>query len=91
MLTGLTVSIAVGMYAVPIIKNGQGSIDDYSKMAGLAIALLGAVPVAKMIAINKNIDRIRMLRNKWRRLKEMSGDTKEELSKIVELVWAACK
>lgn len=90
-LTGLTILLAVCMPAMPMVMGTTGVFDLYSKIAGLGTALLGAVPAAKLMAIRKNIDRINMIRSKWRRLKDTPGDTKDELSKVGELLWAACK
>ena len=90
-LTGLTILLAGCMPAFPMIMGTEGVIELYSKIAGLGTALLGAVPAAKLMAIRKNIDRINLIRNKWRRLKEMPGDVSDELSKIGELIWTACR
>jgi hypothetical protein len=93
-LAGATVFVGFFIPAIPAIPgllDSFGTIESYSRIAGLGTALLGALPAAKMMAIRKNVDRLNLIRGKWRRLKEMPGDTTEELSKIGELVWAACR
>jgi hypothetical protein len=90
-LTGLIIALAASMPTMPLFISGTEALALYSKIAGAGTALLGAVPITKLMANHKNIDRINLIRNRWLRLKEMPGDTKEELSKIGELVWAACR
>jgi hypothetical protein len=90
-LTGLIIALAACVSVMPSFITDEAALDIYSKVAGVGTALLGAVPIAKLMAIRKNIDRINLIRNRWRRLKEIPGDTNDELSKISELVWTACR